>query len=381
MNDSGRAVAPLVRRYGIADLTRLVVVHDELDLPLGTVRVKAGGGLAGHNGLRSIKAHLHSDAFTRVRIGIGKPPGGKEHGADHVLRPPSRRRPHRAAGQHRGGRRRRRVHPRRRRRGRPKPVQWVRWPPTRSSSLARPWRPSFRCFAAMTPSRLSGISGPGSSLCRSRRGRSPSPASPRPPAGAPRSWRSRASPRPSAWPRTCRRSSAPSRSRCAPPGRRCPLSGSARAWRPWAAGSVPCGGCAAALRVIRIVFPRFWWPRFGPSCSGWARTWRTSSRSSCRKASKSIPRRWWPGWLPWATGANTRSSIGASSPFEARSLTCSVRRLMRRCGSTCGETRLIVSPSSRSETSAPPTTWPVSSCSVAASCCPRRRSAGAPAVW
>ncbi|HEY3810629.1 MAG TPA: aminoacyl-tRNA hydrolase, partial [Acidimicrobiales bacterium] len=45
----------------------------------------------GHNGLRSIKAHLHSDAFTRVRIGIGKPPGGKEQGADHVLKSPSRR--------------------------------------------------------------------------------------------------------------------------------------------------------------------------------------------------------------------------------------------------------------------------------------------------
>jgi PTH1 family peptidyl-tRNA hydrolase len=91
MNDSGLAVAPLVRRFGITDLERLVVVHDELDLPLGTVRVKAGGGLAGHNGLRSIKAHLHSDAFTRVRIGIGKPPGGKEQGADHVLRAPSKR--------------------------------------------------------------------------------------------------------------------------------------------------------------------------------------------------------------------------------------------------------------------------------------------------
>jgi PTH1 family peptidyl-tRNA hydrolase len=90
VNDSGRAVAPLVRRYSIEDLGRLVIVHDELDLPLGTVRVKAGGGLAGHNGLRSIKAHLHSDGFTRVRIGIGKPPGGKEHGADHVLRSPSR---------------------------------------------------------------------------------------------------------------------------------------------------------------------------------------------------------------------------------------------------------------------------------------------------
>jgi peptidyl-tRNA hydrolase, PTH1 family len=91
MNDSGRAVAPLVRRFGIADLAELVIVHDELDLPLGTVRVKAGGGLAGHNGLRSIKAHLHSDSFTRVRIGIGKPPGGKEGGADHVLRTPSKK--------------------------------------------------------------------------------------------------------------------------------------------------------------------------------------------------------------------------------------------------------------------------------------------------
>lgn len=91
MNDSGQAVAPLVRRFGITDLARLVVVHDELDLPVGRIQVKAGGGLAGHNGLRSIKAHLHSDAFTRVRIGIGKPPGGKEHGADHVLRSPGRR--------------------------------------------------------------------------------------------------------------------------------------------------------------------------------------------------------------------------------------------------------------------------------------------------
>ncbi len=91
MNDSGRAVSPLVRRFGIDDLARLVVVHDELDLPLGVVRVKSGGGLAGHNGLRSIKAHLHSDAFTRVRIGIGKPPGGKEQGADHVLNSLSKR--------------------------------------------------------------------------------------------------------------------------------------------------------------------------------------------------------------------------------------------------------------------------------------------------
>ena len=91
VNESGRAVAPLVRRFGIDDLDKLVIVHDELDLPLGAVRVKAGGGLAGHNGLRSIQAHLHSDAFTRIRIGIGKPPGGKERGADHVLRAPTKK--------------------------------------------------------------------------------------------------------------------------------------------------------------------------------------------------------------------------------------------------------------------------------------------------
>ena len=86
MNESGRSVLPLVRRFGIEDWARLVIVHDELDLPLGVVKVKAGGGLAGHNGLRSIKAHLHTDAFSRVRIGVGKPPGGKEQGADHVLK-------------------------------------------------------------------------------------------------------------------------------------------------------------------------------------------------------------------------------------------------------------------------------------------------------
>lgn len=86
MNESGQAVAPLVRRYGLEDdLHALVIVHDELDLPVGRLKLKVGGGLAGHNGLRSIKAHLHSDDFVRVRIGVGKPPS-KEHGADHVLK-------------------------------------------------------------------------------------------------------------------------------------------------------------------------------------------------------------------------------------------------------------------------------------------------------
>jgi peptidyl-tRNA hydrolase, PTH1 family len=84
MNDSGQAVRALVRRHRIDDPTRLVVVHDELDLPPGVVRVKAGGGLAGNNGLRSITQHLHTQDYLRVRIGIGKPPS-KERGASHVL--------------------------------------------------------------------------------------------------------------------------------------------------------------------------------------------------------------------------------------------------------------------------------------------------------
>ena len=83
MNDSGESVRVLVRRYGVKP-QQLVVVHDELDLPVGALKLKDGGGLAGHNGLRSIKAHLHTDEFLRVRIGVGKP-ASKEHGADHVL--------------------------------------------------------------------------------------------------------------------------------------------------------------------------------------------------------------------------------------------------------------------------------------------------------
>jgi len=84
MNDSGMAVRALARRYGIDDQLRIVVVHDELDLPPAMVRVKAGGGLAGHNGLRSIVAHLGGQDFLRVRIGVGKP-RSNEQGADHVL--------------------------------------------------------------------------------------------------------------------------------------------------------------------------------------------------------------------------------------------------------------------------------------------------------
>ncbi len=92
MNDSGQAVRPLMKRHGLHDPAQLIVVHDELDLAPGVVRVKAGGGLAGNNGLRSITAHLHTQDYLRVRIGIGKPPS-KERGAGHVLSklPPTER--------------------------------------------------------------------------------------------------------------------------------------------------------------------------------------------------------------------------------------------------------------------------------------------------
>ena len=83
VNDSGLAVRPLVRRFGV-EAEQLIVVHDELDLPVAALKLKEGGGVAGHNGLRSIVAHLHTNNFKRVRIGVGKPVT-KERGADHVL--------------------------------------------------------------------------------------------------------------------------------------------------------------------------------------------------------------------------------------------------------------------------------------------------------
>ena len=85
MNDSGIPVGEVLRRYK-TDVSKLIVVHDELDLEMGSVRLKVGGGLAGHNGLKSIKQHLKNDSFIRVRIGIGKPTH-KTQGANYVLKP------------------------------------------------------------------------------------------------------------------------------------------------------------------------------------------------------------------------------------------------------------------------------------------------------
>jgi PTH1 family peptidyl-tRNA hydrolase len=71
--------------YGV-EPDRLVVVHDELDIPFSTIRVKLGGGDNGHNGLKSIRRALGTGDFFRVRIGIGRPPGRQEP-ADYVLKP------------------------------------------------------------------------------------------------------------------------------------------------------------------------------------------------------------------------------------------------------------------------------------------------------
>jgi PTH1 family peptidyl-tRNA hydrolase len=72
MNDAGRSVGPARGSYKLA-LDRVLVVHDEIDLPFGEVRVRTGGGLAGHNGLKSIKRELGSADFARVRVGVGRP--------------------------------------------------------------------------------------------------------------------------------------------------------------------------------------------------------------------------------------------------------------------------------------------------------------------
>ncbi|MGI8627018.1 MAG: aminoacyl-tRNA hydrolase [Geodermatophilaceae bacterium] len=85
MNESGQAVRALLDYYKPADLSSLIVLHDELDLPFGVVRIKQGGGDNGHNGLRSITGSLGSPDYVRIRIGIGRPVG-RQSAADFVLR-------------------------------------------------------------------------------------------------------------------------------------------------------------------------------------------------------------------------------------------------------------------------------------------------------
>ncbi len=85
MNLSGEAVAPLAKQLGVPT-ERIIAVHDELDLPVGTVRVKKGGNENGHNGLKSMTEHLGTRDYLRVRIGIARPPQGVSV-TDHVLGP------------------------------------------------------------------------------------------------------------------------------------------------------------------------------------------------------------------------------------------------------------------------------------------------------
>jgi PTH1 family peptidyl-tRNA hydrolase len=84
MNESGGPVSGLVRFFHVP-LDRLLVVHDELDLPFGAVRLKRSGGEGGHNGLKSISRSLGSRDYCRLRLGIGRPPGRMDP-ADFVLR-------------------------------------------------------------------------------------------------------------------------------------------------------------------------------------------------------------------------------------------------------------------------------------------------------
>ena len=83
MNNSGEAVAPLVHYFKVP-LERLLVIHDDMDLPLGTLRMRPSGGSAGHNGMLSIFDKLGTNAISRLRVGIGRPPGRMDP-ADYVL--------------------------------------------------------------------------------------------------------------------------------------------------------------------------------------------------------------------------------------------------------------------------------------------------------
>jgi PTH1 family peptidyl-tRNA hydrolase len=85
MNESGRQVGPLAKFYSVMPAD-IIVIHDELDIDFGRIRLKLGGGEGGHNGLRSVANSLGTKNFQRVRVGIGRPPGRKDPAA-YVLEP------------------------------------------------------------------------------------------------------------------------------------------------------------------------------------------------------------------------------------------------------------------------------------------------------
>ena len=89
MNASGKSVSAICNFYKI-NPDQILVIHDEIDLPPGVSKLKMGGGLGGHNGLKDIAAHLATKDFWRLRVGVGHP-GDKSLVADYVLRSPSKR--------------------------------------------------------------------------------------------------------------------------------------------------------------------------------------------------------------------------------------------------------------------------------------------------
>jgi PTH1 family peptidyl-tRNA hydrolase len=89
MNESGPSYASIAKKHDVAS-DHVIAVHDEIDLPLGAMRLKLGGGTAGHNGLRSLQQALRTPDFLRVRLGVGRPPG-RQDPADFVLQPFAKR--------------------------------------------------------------------------------------------------------------------------------------------------------------------------------------------------------------------------------------------------------------------------------------------------
>ena len=86
MNEAGRSVGPARGAFRVEDLDHVLVVHDEIDLPFGEIRTRVGGGLAGHNGLKSLRRELGDAGFARVRVGVGRPDStDPEIVADYVL--------------------------------------------------------------------------------------------------------------------------------------------------------------------------------------------------------------------------------------------------------------------------------------------------------
>ncbi|MGZ4136967.1 MAG: aminoacyl-tRNA hydrolase [Actinomycetota bacterium] len=89
MNESGPSYASIAKKHGVAP-DHVIAVHDEIDIAFGALRIKIGGGTAGHNGLKSLQQALRTPEFVRVRLGVGRPPGRQEP-ADYVLEPFAKR--------------------------------------------------------------------------------------------------------------------------------------------------------------------------------------------------------------------------------------------------------------------------------------------------